>query len=62
MVKEDGRWQIAGLHVSANLFNNPILDMAIKKTAWWAGGGALVVGLLLGIVIGRMLGRKRSAV
>ncbi len=62
LVKEDGHWQIVGLHVSANLFNNPILEMAIKKTAWWVGGGALAVGLLLGIVIGLALSRKRRTI
>jgi uncharacterized protein (TIGR02246 family) len=61
VVKDDGKWQVAGLHVSANVFNNPILEMAIKKTAWWVGGIALAVGLLLGIVLGRMLGRRRAA-
>lgn len=60
VVKEDGRWQIAGLHISADVFHNPILEMAIKKTAWWVGGAALGVGLLLGIVIGRMLRRRRA--
>ncbi len=61
VVKEDGRWQIAGLHVSANVFQNPILELAIKRTAWWVGGGALVVGLLLGVLLGRLLGRGRKA-
>jgi len=51
-VKEDGRWLIAGLHVSANLFDNPLLTMA-KRTAYWAGGIGAVVGLLIGILVAR---------
>lgn len=51
-VKEDGRWLIASLHASANLFDNPLLTMT-KRTAYWAGGGGLVAGLLIGILLAR---------
>jgi uncharacterized protein (TIGR02246 family) len=55
LVRQDGRWLIASLHASDNLFDNPLLNMA-RRMAWWAGGGALVVGLALGF----LLGRRRS--
>lgn len=55
-VKEDGRWLLAALHVSADVFDNPILGIAVRKTAMWTGAGALVIGGLLGWLIGRRRG------
>jgi ketosteroid isomerase-like protein len=57
LVKEDGRWLIASLHVSDNLFDNPLLDLA-RRMIWWTGGIALLLGILLGFLIGR---RRRPA-
>ncbi len=50
--KIDGQWKATRLHVSGNLFDNPILNIA-KKTALWAAIASLVVGALLGWVVGR---------
>ena len=47
MVKEDGRWLIASLHVSTNIFDNVMLDL-MKKYAIRATCIALVVGIILG--------------
>jgi ketosteroid isomerase-like protein len=55
LVKENGRWLIASLHVSDNLFDNPLLNMA-RRMAWWAAGIALLVGLGLGFILGRRRG------
>ena len=57
LVKENGRWLIASLHVSDNLFDNPMLNMA-RRMSWWAGGLALIAGLALGFFLGR---RRRTA-
>ena len=57
LVKENGRWLIASLHVSDNLFDNPMLDLA-RRVVWWAAGGALIVGIAVGILLGR---RRRTA-
>lgn len=57
LVKENGRWLIASLHVSDNLFDNPMLDLA-RRVVWWAGGGALIVGIAIGVLLGR---RRRTA-
>jgi hypothetical protein len=43
--------------MSDNLFDNPLLAMS-RRLVWWAGGGALVVGLALGFLLGR---RRRAA-
>jgi uncharacterized protein (TIGR02246 family) len=61
LVREGGRWVLAGFHVSANVFDNPILHLAVRKTALWAGGGALLLGLVLGALGARTLGRARRA-
>src|SRR6266404_4190077 len=37
-VKKDGKWKVASIHISVDLFNNPILEIAIKRTATWVGG------------------------
>lgn len=57
LVKENGRWLIASLHASDNLFDNPLLNLA-RRMAWLAGGIALVAGLALGFLLGR---RRRAA-
>ena len=58
-IKEGGRWQLAAIHASANVFDNPILGLAVRKTALWTGGGAVVLGGLAGWLIGRR--RKPAA-
>ena len=58
LVKEDGRWLIASLHVSTNIFDNVMLDLA-KKYAIRAGLVAVAVGGILGWLIGR---RRKAAV
>jgi hypothetical protein len=60
LVKEGGRWLVAGFHASANLFDNPILDVA-KSSMKRMGLGALAVGALIG-VLGSALLRRRKAV
>lgn len=57
LVKEDGKWLIANLHASDNLFDNPLLAMA-KRMVYWVGGISLLVGLAAGFLLGR---RRRPA-
>ncbi|HVE12703.1 MAG TPA: nuclear transport factor 2 family protein [Elusimicrobiota bacterium] len=52
MVREGGRWLIASLHASTNLFDNPLLNAA-KRTGRGFGWGALVVGIALGMALAR---------
>jgi uncharacterized protein (TIGR02246 family) len=51
VVKDKGRWLVSGLHVSANVFDNGVLDLAVKRTATWVGIGAGAVGFLLGVIL-----------
>jgi len=57
LVKEGGRWLIANLHASDNLFDNPFLNRA-RRWVWWAGGLGLLAGLAAGLVLGR---RRKTA-
>ena len=57
LIKENGRWLIASLHASTNLFDNVILDMA-KHTAKIFAIACLVAGLIVGWLLGAL--RKRA--
>ncbi len=56
LVKENERWLLAGYHVSLNALDNPLFNAA-KRAVYWAGGVAAVVGLVVGLWIGK---RKRA--
>jgi ketosteroid isomerase-like protein len=57
LVRENGRWLLAGYHVSSNILNNPLLNAAERGLAVAAGVGG-IVGLAVGVLIGR---RRRKA-
>ena len=59
-IKEDGRWLLAAIHVSANVFDNPVLKLAVRKTALWTGLGAVALGLVLGGGAGWLIGKRRK--
>lgn len=54
-------WQVTAFHVSVNAFDNPILGLALKKVAWIVGGAALIVGIVVGLVASRILGRRKES-
>ena len=57
-VKDGNRWVIAGVHGSANPFDNGYLDAMVKKaTVTWGGAGA-ALGLFVGMGLGWFLFRK----
>ena len=58
MVKEDGRWLIASLHVSTNIFDNIMLDM-VKKYAAFVAGAVAIACLVAGLALGWLAGRKK---
>ena len=59
LVKKDGRWKVVNVHISANEFDNPILDIAVRRTTWWAGGIGAAAGFLVGAVAFWLIGRRR---
>lgn len=54
VVKQDGRYLVSGLHLSANVFDNPVLSAATNFYKLLAGATA-VVALIFGILIGKFL-------
>ena len=52
LVKDGGKWLVANLHTSDNIFDNPLLNAA-TKALWPVGGLALLVGVLGGWLIGK---------
>lgn len=58
--KQEGRWKLASLHISANILDNPVVD-ATKRYIWIYAGVALLVGLLLGYVLRALTARRHTA-
>lgn len=55
----DGTWKILTFHYSANVFDNAVRDLELgmlKKV----GAGIAVAALLLGVVLGRLVGKKKA--
>jgi uncharacterized protein (TIGR02246 family) len=48
LVKKDGKWLVASFHGSAAVFDNPVLDIAVRRTATWTAIIAGLVGLVVG--------------
>jgi ketosteroid isomerase-like protein len=53
MAKIDGQWKIVALHLSANVFTNPLLAEA-ERMVYYAAGGGLLAGLVLMYLILRL--------
>jgi ketosteroid isomerase-like protein len=60
MVKKGGAWRLASFQFAPSIFDNPVLDRAIRA-CYWGVGIAGVVGLFLGFLLGRRRGRKSKA-
>ncbi|HEY8183181.1 MAG TPA: SgcJ/EcaC family oxidoreductase [Thermoanaerobaculia bacterium] len=60
LVKQGDRWLIANFHYSTNVFNNPI-DRQIKHFLMAAGFVAVVASLIIGLLLGMFIRRKRTA-
>ncbi len=61
LVKEDGKWLIVNFHGSADVFDNAVMNMAIKKVMWITAGAVGLGALLVGLIVGRLMGGKKSA-
>ena len=53
MAKIDGQWKIVALHLSSNVFTNPLLAEA-EQMVYYAAGGGLLTGLALMFLILRL--------
>ena len=55
------RWLITAFHSSANAFDNPILEKARQLAMLQWGGIGTAAGALIGVLVGRAVGRRRRA-
>jgi hypothetical protein len=60
MAKVDGQWKLVSLHLSTNVFNNPLLD-EYQAMLWYTGLGAFGAGLVLMFLIMRFARRGKPA-
>ena len=60
VVKNAGQWKIVSLHLSSNVFNNPLLD-EVKTNIVKAGVGGFVAGLAVMWMIAWALRRRARA-
>ena len=52
VVKENGAWKLANLHLGVNVLDNPLIKTA-KISFYWVGGVSFLIGLVLGFVLRR---------
>ena len=57
IVKEQGRWSIVAFNYSTNMFDNPVLDLAIRRVVL-IGVGVALVALIVGWSVGRLRPKK----
>jgi len=48
-----GRWTLTSFHASANIFDNPVTAIAARRVGMYSGGGGLLLGLIAGVLIAR---------
>jgi ketosteroid isomerase-like protein len=61
VVKKNGKWLIVNFHSSTNMFDNPLMSYAIRQTLLWTAVIAVPIGLVLGLVLIRLLRRRKPA-
>ena len=57
--KFDGQWKVVSLHLSSNVFTNSLIEEA-TDAAFYAGAGGAAGGLLVGVLLGWLVLRRRS--
>ena len=60
LVKTPEGWRVASLHVSSNLFDNPVLD-ALSRFIMIASCIAGLVGIVIGVAVATFMKRGRKA-
>jgi len=56
LAKSDSRWKLVSLHLSSNVFNNPLID-EYQQMLWYVGAGGFFAGLLLSFLAMKFLRR-----
>ncbi len=57
--ESDGKWRLRAIHFGTNFLDNPILDDA-KRAVVKFGVGGLAAGLIVGLGLGFLLGRRKK--
>jgi ketosteroid isomerase-like protein len=60
LVRKGGEWKVAAYHVSANVFSNPIQDLAVKAAGRVGAIGGFVVGAIVVLLVGWVRRRSRT--
>lgn len=60
LVMKDGKWKVASFHASTDMFDNPVLHIAVRRTAMWTGGIAGAAGLVIGLLVAWFLRRPKQ--
>lgn len=60
LVKDGGAWKVREIHLSTNAFGGAIVQAAIATTAKWTGLAAGGGGLLVGLIVGRVWSRRKG--
>lgn len=58
LIRKDGKWKLASFHASSDMFDNPVLYIAVRRTAIWTAVIAAVLGLVVGFGVARLLRRR----
>jgi ketosteroid isomerase-like protein len=59
LVKQNGKWLLASFQFAPSIFDNPILNQAVRSM-YWAVAIASVVALVVGFVLGRWMRRAQK--
>lgn len=59
LVKVQDSWKVASFHISASIFDNPIL-MTARNSLITAAIASAIGGLVVGLIIGRLVRKKAS--
>lgn len=57
VIKTEGGWKIAAIHLSSNILDNPIINTLKGKLMLFCGGG-LLLGFVLGFIARVLTGKK----
>jgi len=60
LVRKAGAWKLASYHVSANVFSNPVQDLAVKASGRLGGIVGFLIGILVALLFAWMLRRRAT--
>lgn len=56
----DGQWKLVRSQVTMDPFRNSVVQHFLSRTKLYFGGGALALGLIVGLLAGRSMAKKAS--